>query len=430
MRLGLNTLGHAPEAMRPAYDPAGVSIGIVHLGLGAFHRAHQAVFTDDAIALEGGDWGIFGVSMRKPDVAASMAPQGGLYTVEFLDATPAYRIVGAVRQVATLPLEPEKVLGAVASAATHIVTLTVTEKGYCLDGPVLDFQHPDIAHDVGGTPAPRSAIGVLAKGFARRRSAEAGPLTVVSCDNIAENGPRLRDAVLAFSDRAFPGLASWIESNVAFPETMVDSIVPASTEASRLRVETALGMEDRASVQREPFAQWVIQDRFVGPRPAWDKAGVELVAAVGPARMLKLHVLNATHSALAYLGLPIGYRFVREAIADPNISAFLDRLVAEEIRPALPDLDVGPYWSATRARFANPMVDHRLDQIAQDGAFKLEQRVAPLLAANLRQGRPFHGLAAIIRAWIGHAGGEGSAGLPSFLTADPGMLHAVLGGGA
>lgn len=404
-----------------------MGLGIVHLGLGAFHRAHQAVFVDEAIALEGGDWGVLGVSMRKPEVAASLAPQDGLFTVEVLDEIPSYRIVGAVRDVATLPLEPERILCALASPSTHIVTLTVTEKGYCLAAGALDVGHPDIAHDLQAPSAPRSAVGALVAGLARRWRNGAGPITVISCDNLTENGPRLRDAVLAFSDRMGPGLAQWIDSHTTFPETMVDSIVPASTDASRSRVEAVIGMEDWGSVQREPFAQWVIEDRFAGPRPCWEKVGVDLVASVQPARMLKLHVLNATHSALAYLGLAAGQRYVREAIGSPELRTFLDRLVADEIAPALPALEVAPYWSATKSRFANPMVDHRLDQIAQDGAYKLEQRIVPLLAANLRQGRESAGLVAVVRAWMAYAG-LSRASLPGFLTADPLVMQAILAG--
>jgi len=420
-------LQKAPPEVRPGFDPERIGPGMVHLGLGAFYRAHQAVFTDEAITQAGGDWGVLSVSMRKPDVAASVAPQDGLYTVEFLDRKPAYRVVGCIRDVATLPLEPEKVLRAVASPATHVVTLTVTEKGYCLTGADLDFDHPDILHDLLEPSRPRSAIGLLAAGLDRRRKS-AGPVTVISCDNLAHNGPRLRNAVLAFADRLGADLCRWIETGGSFPETMVDSIVPSSTDASRRRVEAAIGMEDRASVQREPFAQWIIEDRFAGPHPVWDKVGVEFVESVGPARMLKLHVLNATHSALAYLGLPAGYRYVREAIADAQLSGFLDRLVGEEIAPALPSLDVRSYLAATRARFANPMVDHRLDQIAQDGEFKLEQRLAPLIAANLRQGLPCQGMISIVRAWMDHAGLHGTNALPTFLTADPLIRGAVVGG--
>jgi fructuronate reductase len=381
---------------RPRYAVESLRPGILHLGIGAFHRAHQAVYTDDAIEAAGGDWGVVGVSMRQATVATLLAEQDGLYTVEYRDAAPDYRIIGCVRRALTLPLDPEAVIAALADGATHIVTLTITEKGYCLGADGLDWSHPDIVHDLAEPAKPRSALGVLAAGLARRLRAGGRPLTVISCDNLADNGPRLAAATLALAERADPALARWIAASVTFPETMVDSIVPASDAASRARADAALGLQDHAAVQRERFAQWVIEDKFAGPRPAWDKVGVEIVAAVEPYRRLKLHVLNACHSALAYKGLPRGHVFVRQAIADPDLAGFLDRLIAEEVAPALAGLPVASYWASTRARFANPAVDHRLDQIAQDGPFKLAQRVFPLLVANGKAGLPTAHLAAIV----------------------------------
>jgi fructuronate reductase len=408
--LSFQTLDRVPAAVaRPAYDAAALRCGIVHLGLGAFHRAHQAVYTDDAIASAGGDWGIVGVSMRKPDVAAALTPQDGLYTVETLDASPSYRVVGAVRQALTLPHEPQRVQAALGDPATRIVTLTVTEKGYCLGGDgALDLAHPDIVHDLQAPQAPRSAVGVLAAGLARRAATGAPPVTVISCDNVADNGARLAAAAEAFAARAHPALAPTLGSAAAFPQTMVDSIVPASDAAHRVRVERALGMTDEGPVQREAFGQWVIEDRFAGPRPAWDEVGVEIVADVAAYRRLKLHVLNASHSALAYLGLLRGRTFVRDAVADPELAAFLDGLIAEEVAPALPELPVRDYWSGVRSRFANPAVDHRLDQIAQDGAQKLAQRILPLMIANQRAGLPIARMGRIVRAWLDWSAREGA----------------------
>jgi fructuronate reductase len=390
----------AEPVRRPGFDPAQLKTGMVHLGVGAFHRAHQAVFTDDAIEAAGGDWGIVGVSMRKPDVASALTPQDGLYTLEVLDQPRRYRVLGALRRALTLPAEPGSVIDALAAPTTHVATLTVTEKGYCLKDGRLDFDHPDVAHDLRRPAAPASTIGVLAAGFAERRRRDAGPITVISCDNLADNGARLRAAVLALAERLDPALPGWIEAHAAFPQTMVDSIVPASNDSSRARTDAALGLRDEASVQREPFAQWVIEDRFAGPRPAWEQVGVEIVPDVAPYRRLKLHVLNAGHSALAYLGLARGHTLVREAVADPEIRRVLDALVETEIAPALADLPVQSYWRATRARFAAPTVDYRLDQIAQDGAFKLAERIHPLMLANARAGRPVERLAAVVRAWL------------------------------
>jgi fructuronate reductase len=437
VRLSLATLDRAAAGVaRPDFDVRTLKCGIVHLGLGAFHRAHQALYTDQAIAAVAGDWGIVGVSMRKPEGADALVPQDGLYTVEVLDAAPSYRIIGAVREALTLPREPERVLATLAQPATHVVSLTVTEKGYCLDGAgLLDLGHPDIVHDLARPHAPRSAIGVLAASLARRAATGAPPVTVISCDNLADNGARLAAAVEAFAARAHPQLVPRLGAVAAFPQTMVDSIVPATDAASRARVEAALGLADEGSVQREAFAQWVIEDRFAGPRPAWDRVGVEIVRDVAPYRRLKLHVLNAAHSALAYLGLPRGRTYVREAIADPELAAFLDALMATEVGPALPGLPVADYWIGVRRRFINPAVDHRLDQIAQDGAQKLAQRVFPLMVANARAGLPVKRLGEVVRAWMDWtASAQGrrpdlddTALFPPEVRAEPGLRAAILG---
>ena len=403
-RLSAATLALTPASvLRPPYDPTRLRTGIVHLGLGAFHRAHQAVFTEDALAAAGGDWGIVGVSLRHGDARDALAPQDLLYSVEFLGGP--VRVVGVLREALVAPEAPAAVLAALASPATHIVTLTITEAGYCLTAEgELDVAHPAIRHDLTGAAAPTSAIGWLVRGLAERRRAGAGPVTILSCDNLIGNGARLHAAVLAFADRVDPTLAAWIAANASFPSSMVDCIVPASDARHRARVADALGLIDAASVQREAFAQWAIEDRFAGPRPAWERAGVEIVESVAGHERLKLHVLNATHSALAYLGLAHGLEFMREAIGDPDLAAFADAMIAEEIAPALPDLAVAPYWRGVRARLANPMLDHRLAQIGKDGAAKLAQRVFPILIANARAGRPTARLAVVVRAWLAAAG--------------------------
>ncbi len=417
-RLSLASLAGARAAVRrPHYPVESLRPGILHLGIGAFHRAHQAVYSEDAIEAAGGDWGIIGVSMRQATVAETLAEQDGLYTVEKRDAEPDYRVIGCVRRTLTLPQQPDAVIAAVAERTIHLVTLTITEKGYCLGADGLDWNHPDIVHDLAAPDRPRSALGVLVAGLARRHRAGGAPMSVVSCDNLSDNGPRLAAATLALAERRDPALARWIATSVAFPETMVDSIVPASDAACLSRVEAALGLQDHAAVQRERFGQWVIEDKFAGPRPAWDKAGVEIVGAVEPYRRLKLHVLNASHSALAYLGLARGHEFVRQAIADSALADFLDRMIAEEVAPALDGLPVAAYWTSTRARFANPAIDHRLDQIAQDGPFKLAQRVYPLIAANHRAGLPVTHLSAIVRAWLAFAGKSPEEALPEEIAA-------------
>ena len=409
-RLSAATLDRAAGSVRrPGYDLNRLRPGIVHLGVGAFHRAHQAIFTEDAIVAKGGDWGVIGVALRRPDVPAALGPQDGLYTVETLAQAPQYRVVGVIRRALMATAQPQQVLAALAAPQTHVISLTVTEKGYCLAANgELDEAHPDIVHDLAAPDHPRSAIGWLARGLAERRSREGGPVTVISCDNLIGNGRKLEAAVLAFAARrdalGDATLARWICGNAAFPQTVVDCIVPAVTQASRDRIAAALGLVDEACVSREAFTQWVIEDRFAGPHPAWEVAGAELVSNVEAYERLKLQVLNACHSALAYWGLSQGHALVREAIADPELSRRVEAMVAEEIAPALPDLPVADYWRKIRTRFANPMIDHRLVQIGEDGSTKLAQRVLPLVIANARAGRPTGRLASIVRAWLRLAG--------------------------
>jgi fructuronate reductase len=400
--LNLQTLARLPQAVRrPDYNFRNLRIGIVHLGIGAFHRAHQAVYTEGALRSAGGDWGILGASLRHADVPRALAAQQQLYTVETLAGVPTYQVVAAIRASLTATTQGEQLLAALSAAQTHIVTLTVTEKGYCLgvDGE-LDLTHVDIAHDLEHPAAPRSAIGWLAAALEERYRSHRRPLTVISCDNLQSNGVKLRRAVGTFVERSRPDMLPWLEANVAYPQTVVDCIVPASTDVSRARVLEACGVEDSACVQREPYSQWVIEDRFAGPRPAWETNGVQIVADVTDYARLKLHVLNTCHSALAYLGLPRGHSFVREAMADAELAQFLDALVFNEITPALAPLVVQDYWKSVRSRFANQHIDHRLSQIAQDGAQKLAERVFPLMVANGAAGAPVHGLARIVRGWL------------------------------
>jgi fructuronate reductase len=419
----------APGVRRPDPRVLAAGCGVVHLGVGAFSRAHQGVFLEDAMEKAGGDFAVIGVSMRKPDVADSLAEQDGLYTVETLAAQPSYRVMGLLRHSLTLPMAPAEVSAVLASPRKKLITLTVTEKGYCLAGEALDFDHPDIKADLADPQNPKSAIGALVAGLALRR-AHGAPVTVISCDNLMDNGRRLRAAVIALAERRDAGLARWIEAEIAFPDTMVDCIVPASDATHRARVEAALGLEDHASVQREAFAEWVIENRFAADRPALEAVGVELVEDVSAARRLKLHVLNAAHSTLAYLGLPEGHVYVRDAAADPELMGFVAAMMREEVAPALPGLPVLAYWDKTAARFANPAIAHRLDQIAEDGAFKLAQRIYPLMTANRHAGRPYARLVQAARAYLRWKAPNDRAAqaatLPEAVAADGGLAEALL----
>jgi fructuronate reductase len=412
-RLNEGALEGLPAAVqRPDYDFRHLPVGIVHLGIGAFHRAHQAVYTEEAIRARGGDWGILGASLRHAAVPDALAAQQNLYTVETLGGESSYQVIGAVRGALSAAADRAQLLGALGSSRTHIVTLTVTEKGYCLGANgELDLAHPDILHDLEFPETPRSAIGWLAAALGERRRLHGGPLTIISCDNLHANGLKLQNAVFNFVERSGKGLLPWLQNSTAYPQTVVDCIVPAATDLSRARVRQALGVDDLACVQREPFSQWVIEDRFAGPRPEWQESGAQIVADVRDYARLKLHVLNSCHSALAYLGLPRGYTFVREAVADPQLAQFLEELVAREIAPALEPLGVLDYWHSVRARFLNRRIDHRLSQIAQDGAQKLAERIFPIMLANAAKGVPVQRLARVVRAWIDAKRGEAAAAL-------------------
>ena len=381
---------------RPAYERHAQATGIVHLGIGAFHRAHQAVYTDDAMNAGDRDWGIIGVSLRSGDVAGQLGPQDGLYTVSARDAAGArLRLIGAVQKVLVAADDPQAVIDAIAAPATHIVSLTVTEKGY--------LRRPDGSLDLAAAVGGSSLYRFVAAGLAARKAAGLGGLTLLSCDNLAGNGVVLRRLMREYLAAYHPGLASWFDGECTCPATMVDRIVPATTGADRAAVEAALGARDEGAVVTEVFSQWVIEDGFAGARPRWEKAGAELVADVAPYETAKLRLLNGAHSALAYIGLGRGYEFVHQAIADPDIRPVIERLMREEAAPtiaAAPGQDLAAYADALLARFANPALDHRLAQIAMDGSQKIPQRWLETLAWHQQRGAHCPSLAAAVAAWI------------------------------
>ena len=394
-------------------------VGIVHLGLGAFFRAHGALYVAEAMHRSGGDWGIVGVSLRHPDQRDRLAPQGFAYTALELGpdgATP--RVVEVIEDVLVAPESPGAVLARMADPATRIVSLTVTEKGYCRDPATgrLNADHPDIAHDLAHPEAPRSAPGFLVAALARRRVAGAPAFTVLSCDNLPENGATVRGVVLDLARRRDPDLADWIAAEATFPSTMVDRIVPATRPEDVARVAGLTGCRDAAPVIHEPFRQWVVEDRFVGgARPDLGAVGVQLVRDVQPFELMKLRMLNGTHSALAYLGYLAGYEMIAETVADPMFAAFVRRLWAEEIIPTLappPGEDLGAYAAALLARYRNPAIRHRTWQIAMDGSQKLPQRILGTIVDDRRAGRPCPGLVLAVAAWMRYAGGIDEKGAP------------------
>jgi fructuronate reductase len=388
------------------------AVGIVHLGIGAFHRAHQAVYTADAMERAGGDWGILGVAQRRPVAIDQLAPQEGLYSVvergpEEDDVT----VLSSIRDVLLAPREPERLADALADPRIHVVTLTVTEKGYPRDRATggLAVDDLEVASDLDGG-APRTAIGQLARGIALRAAAgEAGPLTVISCDNLPSNGRVLerlvRDFLARLPDREGGHAISWLDRHARFPSTMVDRVVPATTRQDREEVARQLGLEDQGTVVAEPFSQWVIEDDFAGPRPAWDKAGALLVPDAGPHEAVKLRLLNGTHSMLAYVGGLAGARTVAGAWGDPAVAEVGELLGTEDLEPTLPEapgIDIPAYRAELGHRWINPRIHHRLEQIGTDGSQKLPARFAEPARRRLAEGAPPRWIALVMAAWARH----------------------------
>jgi fructuronate reductase len=409
-RLSLATLdGLGPtRAALPPPRSRDDRVGIVHLGIGAFHRAHQAVFTEDAAVATGEDgWGICGVTQRSAAVLEQLRPQDCLYGVlERGVGDPSLRVVGQVREVLFAGDEPELLRSRLADPATRLITLTVTEKGYRrAPGGGLDLDDPAVQADLAG--AAHTAIGRLVGGLAARAAGSGAPVSVLSCDNLTDNGHVLRGLVLDFCHAlpSAPGdrLASWVEEHVAFPCSMVDRIVPSTTDADRAEAAAILGLGDEALVVAEPFRQWVVQDRFASGRPAWEKAGADLVDDVRPYEALKLRMLNGTHSLLAYLGALRGHDTIAEAVADDELTCAATSYLTEDAAPTLDaplGLDPAAYGKQVLERFANPALRHRTHQVGMDGSQKLPVRLLPTIAERLAAGAQPRWATLAVAAWM------------------------------
>jgi len=402
-RLSEQMLARLPASVAtPNYRLADTRIGIVHIGAGAFHRAHQAVYVDDLLASHP-DWAICGVSLHSTDVRDALRPQQGLYSLLLLGQESRLRVIGSIRELLSARDESAAILARLADPNVRLVTLTVTEKGYCLAGQDLDATHPDIVHDLAAPNEPRSAVGYIVAGLRERRRRGLAPYTVLSCDNLAENGHRLRRAALQYARRIDTALAGWIEEQVSFPCSMVDSITPATDDALRERISGELGCIDAWPIQRETYAQWVIEDRFCNVRPPFELAGVTMSHDIAGYDRAKLRLLNGAHSTLAYLGSLMNLETVADAMKQPLLAGFVERLMRESIAPAiaLPEsLDAATYIDAILARFRNPAIRHRLAQIAWDGSQKLPVRLLSTIADAIAAEKPIDALCLSIAAWM------------------------------
>ena len=392
----------------PTYDRSATRFGIVHIGPGAFHRAHQAFYADTLLHSDK-RWAISALSLKSTGLRDSLAPQQGLYTLIELGAAPRARAIGAIRELLVGSTDADAAFARLSGRDTRLVTLTVTEKGYCLDPRnELDLANADIAHDLKNAPSstgqgPRSTIGWIVEGLKRRRGAGLPPFAVVSCDNLADNGAVLKRALVAFARQSDADLAHYIENEVVCPRTMVDSITPATDDALRERSRKITGLDDAWPIQREPFTQWVVEDLPVMRDADWVSVGVTLAKDVSVYDRAKLRILNGSHSTLAYLGSLRGHESVADAMRDEQLAQFVELLMTEDLGPSLgasPGLDVQHYISAVLARFRNPGIRHLLSQIAWDGSKKLPVRITATLTEALRAGRPIHRLVMPIAAWM------------------------------
>lgn len=405
------------------FDPAAHGAGIVHLGLGAFHKAHQAAYTDAALTADGGDWRIIGVSLRSTEVAEALAPQDGLFTLieRGIEGTKA-RVIGALAAALALGKDRGAILAALCAPETRIVSLTVTEKGYGIDrgNGGIDRSHPAIAHDLEHPGQPIGVAGLLVWALAQRRAAGVPPFTVLCCDNLPGNGEMVRALLLSFAAETAPNLVAHIESKVAFPSTMVDRITPASGPQTLALAQELTGLKDAAAVETETFHQWVIEDEFPGGRPAWEAGGALFVKDVASYEDMKLRMLNGAHSMLAYAGFLAGHKYVRDVMQDRALASMVRRhmAAASGTLAPVPGVDLAGYADQLCQRFENPHLAHETYQIAMDGTEKLPQRIFAPAVEALSRGQSMDAFAFATAAWMCYALGRDGDG-QSYALRDP-----------
>ena len=411
-----NLDGLPANVIRPAYRRDALTTGILHLGPGAFFRAHLAVYTDDVLAKDN-RWGIEAVSLRSTDVVDHLNEQNGLYTLLTRDtAGTSARVIGSIGKAHAASRDPAGLLKRLADPAIRVVSLTVTEKAYGLDPRTggLDLAHPDIAADLANPGQPRGVIGTIVAGLAARKAAGIAPFTPLSCDNLPGNGEVLKRLTLEFAERIDPALRRWIEENVPFPSTMVDRITPASTGETYADAERLTGHTDLAAIETEPFSQWVIEDHFANGRPAWEDAGAVMVADVSAYEKMKLRMLNGAHSLLAYLGFIAGHEFIRDTKQDAGLKSLAERHMKAAARTLDPvsGIDLDAYARALIARFENRAIAHRTYQIAMDGTQKLPQRLIQPAVEALARGEDAETFALAVAGWMRYALGIDRNGKP------------------
>jgi mannitol 2-dehydrogenase len=401
----------------PQYDRSRLVPSVVHIGVGGFHRAHQALYFDDLAARGETGWGVIGVGLHRPQMGEVLQAQDGLFTVVERGAQgQSARVVGSVVHYLYAPSDPEAVVRALADERTRLVTLTVTGGGYLVDedGQFL-VDDPDVQHDLQHPQAPRSMVGFLVEALRRRRERGTGPFTVLSCDNLPDSGAAARTAVVSFARLRDRSLARWIDESCTFPTSMVDRITPETSPETRDQIEAELGVPDRWPVVTEPFRQWIVEDDFCAGRPPLEQVGVQFVQDVHPYKLVKARMLNGGHSALGYLGTLLGHTTTDEAMRDEDVRTVLDRMLAEEVLPLLPHppgMDLEDYRCTTMERFANPAIGDALARLCRRGSTKMPTYLLPSLHEAVQQGTPRRLLVLAVAAWMRYLRGTDLAGNP------------------
>jgi mannitol 2-dehydrogenase len=403
----------------PRYDRGKITPGILHIGVGNFHRAHQATYLNRLFnAGSDHDWGIVGAGVRPNDAKTRelLRQQDWLSTVIELDPA-CYRAAVCGAMIDYLPIDPKAIVEALTRPEIRIASLTVTEGGYYIDANTggFDADHPDIVHDIENPAEPRTVFGILLAGLALRRERNLPPFTVVSCDNLPENGHVTRQAMIGLAAGQSANTADWVTSDVAFPNGMVDCITPATGERERALAVSEFGIEDASPVVCEPFHQWVLEDRFTAGRPALEKVGVEFVTDVAPYELMKLRILNGGHATIAYPGALLGHHFVHDAMGDSLIGAFLEKLESTEIIPTLQPIsgvDFHAYLASVMERFANPKIGDTIPRLCLDGSNRQPKFILPTLADRLKAGLGIDGLALEVALWCRYCAGSRDDGIP------------------
>ncbi|WP_054895465.1 MULTISPECIES: mannitol dehydrogenase family protein [unclassified Pseudomonas] len=421
MKLNQRNLDKLATAVaRPAYDPAQLRQGIVHIGVGGFHRAHQAAYTDALMNRgEALDWAICGAGLRSEDRAMrdALAGQDHLYTLFELGENPdtEVRVIGAISGMLLAESDSQALLDKLADPAIRIVSLTITEGGYCIADSTGEFLEnlPMIQHDLARPDQPHSVFGFLCEALRRRREAGTPAFTVMSCDNLPHNGDVARKALLAFAHLLNHDLAQWIAQHVSFPNAMVDRITPMTSDEHRRQLAERYGVEDAWPVVCEPFLQWVLEDKFVSGRPAWEKVGVQFTDDVTPYEEMKIKLLNGSHLALTYLGFLQGYRFVHETLADDLLRRYMRTFMDQDVTPQLapvPGIDLTHYKDSLTERFSNRAIADQLERVCSDGSSKFPKFIVPTANRLIADGKPLERVALVVAAWALYLGGKDEKG--------------------